>query len=257
MTTEKIDYIQIIADLEAKRTALDNAIVSLKAVAASGALGLSDGIIPTMAMPFAASGASAGEVPDGAFHGKTIPAAIKLFLGLMHNKQTARQISDGLKKGGMESTSKWFDKIVYATLDRLRKAGEVVKIEGHWGLPEWYPALLRAGATDNVRKPARRGRGRPRKLTSEAERPTLLPSGTDASLKKRLSRAGLKDLKPEPGPGDMIDWFLRDNPGAHSSEEIRAATRIGNLRVAEMLLGTMVKKGKVQKTDDGKYRKAS
>jgi hypothetical protein len=63
-------------------------------------------------------------------------------------------------------------------------------------------------------------------------------------------------LKSEPSAGDMIDWFLRDNPGMHTAEEIRAATQIKNIRVARMVLGTLVKRGRVAK-EDGKYRKAS
>ncbi len=151
MSTDKIDYAAIIADLEAKRAALDNAITALKMVVASGALGSSEGLsYVNLTATLASPAASGGEIPDGAFHGKTVPAAIKLYLGLKHKKQTAREISDGLKKGGIESTSKWFDKIVYATLARLKKAGEVVKVNGHWGLREWFPALSRTGAGEKA-----------------------------------------------------------------------------------------------------------
>jgi hypothetical protein len=240
MAAEDMDLGAVIAALEAKRAALDNAIASLR-VLVSDTMNMADNL--TIVNATAISGS--GEVPDGAFHGKSMPAAIRLYLEMVRTKKTAREISDGLKKGGLESTSKFFDKIVYSTLDRLRKANEVVKIGNAWGLPAWFPALMRAGAGVKSTKPRR---GRPRKEASQG--PKLLAAGANAKPQRR-------SLKSEPGPGDMIDWFLRDNPGPHTSEAIRTATKINNLRVTEMLLGRMVKRGKVSKTEDGKYRKAS
>jgi hypothetical protein len=243
---QPIEYAAIIADLEAKKNALEQTLASLRAAQELGALGQ-----PGEASVMGSTGSSIGgaEVPDGAFHGKSMPAAIRLYLEIMRSKKTAREIADGLKKGGLESTSKFFDKIVYATLDRLRKAGDVVKIGTTWGLPAWYPALMRAGVVDSARKKPRRGRP-PKSASKKPEGPKLL-SAAPASASKRTR------LKHEPNSLDAIDWFLRDHPGSHSSEEIKAATKIGNLRVAEMLLGRMVKRGKVAKTEDGKYRKAS
>jgi hypothetical protein len=145
----------------------------------------------------------------------------------MRKKQTARQISDGLKKGGMESTSKWFDKIVYATLDRLKKAKEVVKIGSEWGLPQWYPALMRAGISEN---------------------------GTGRKSKAKKSVRQSKAAKAEEGPSSKIIHFLEGNRGLHSPDEIQSLSGTGNPKVAMMLLGQLVKKGKVEKTADGKYR---
>lgn len=249
MSAENMDLGAVIASLETKRAALDNAIAALRAVAASGALGPSpDGTIPSTVSPFSISGGG-NEVPDGVFNGKSIPSAIKLYLEVVRSKKTAREISDGLKKGGLESTSKFFDKIVYATLDRLRKNGDVIKIGPAWGLPAWYPALMRAEAKAG-KSPKRQYRkvGRPRNDASQG--PKLLAVASEAKPPR-------KALKSEPGPSDMIDWFLRDNPGVHTSKEIQTAAQIHNIRVAEMLLGRLVKKGKVAKTEDGKYRKAS
>lgn len=241
MSAENVDLMAVIYLLEGKRAALDGAITALRAVMDSGAM---DGAVPTTSVPFAASG-SGGEVPDGAFNGMSMPAAIKLFLEIVRSKKTAREISDGLKKGGFESTSKFFDKIVYSTLMRLRGGGDVIKIGDAWGLPAWYPALLRAAKgkpTARARKSLSKGRGR-HKLATEG--PKLLTVAADVKPKS------------EPSTSDMIDWFLRDNPGPHTAAEIGTATKIENLNVARMVLGTMIKRGKVTRTEDGKYRKAS
>jgi hypothetical protein len=243
MSAEDMDLGSVINSLRNKRAALDSAITALEALVSSGAAS-PDGMVPSASMAFSVSGG--GEVPDGAFHGLSMPAAIKLYLEMVRSKKTAREIADGLKKGGLESTAKFYEKIVYSCLDRLRKSGDVVKIGNAWGLPNWFPALMRAGA--KASKPGRASK--PRKALRRkavAEGPKLLSA----------SSAKTSGIKSEPSASDMIDWFLRDNPGAHSPEEIQAAAKIGNLNVAKMVLGTMVKKGKITRSEDGKYRKAS
>jgi hypothetical protein len=246
MNPETVDLMSVIAHLEGKRAAIDNAIAALRAVMSADASGPSpEGGVASIAMPFGTS-ISTVEVPDGAFHSKSMPAAIRLYLEIMRSKKSTREISDGLKKGGLESTSQNFEKIVYATLDRLRKSGDIIKLGTAWGLPAWYPALMRAGASEG--KPAKR-RGRPRKATEAQDQPKLLPVSGKGERNKKL--------KSEPNSIDMIDWFLRDHPGSHTPEEIRDAAKMSNTRAAQMLLGRMIKSGTVQKTEDGKYRKAS
>lgn len=239
MSTENIDYAAIITDLEAKRAAIDNAIASLRAVAGMGTTGNFDGVLPTAAMPYAASGG--GGIPDGAFHDMTLPEGIRIYLGFKRKPQSAREITEGLKKGGMKSTSKWFDKIVYATLDRLKKARDIVKIEGEWGLPEWYPALKRPG--DVQRSPRLKG------IPASSKKYVHKPNGR----KNKVKSVG----KIETSPGVKVILYLNGNPGSHSAEEVQGATGIKNLKVTSMLLGQLVKKGKVEKTSDGKYRKAN
>jgi len=238
MSTEDMDLGSVINSLRNKRAALDNAIAALEALASSGATS-PDGVVPSTTVPFSASGA--GEVPDGAFHGLSMPAAIKLYLEMVRSKKTAREIGDGLKKGGLESTAKFYEKIVYSSLDRLRKSGDVVKIGSAWGLPNWFPALMRAGAKSSKAGKAAKPRRASKRKPSEG--PKLLTK---------------PERKSEPSTSDMIDWFLRDNPGPHSPEEIQSATKIGNIKVAKMVLGTMVKRGRITKSPDGNYyRKAS
>jgi len=250
MSAENIDLGAVIALLENKRAALDSAINALRAVVITGAMGAApEGATVDFSMPFSASGSSGG-IPDGAFHGKSLPEAISLYLELMRKRQTAREIAEGLKKGGTETTSKYFLKMIYATLDRLKKSGHIVKIEGSWGLPAWYPALMRAGVGENGKKPRRRGR--PHKILVEvkATKPLLAAS---EEVKRSVRPKKSKRLKSEPGPSDTIWGFLLETPGTHTAEEIRAAADIKDIKVATLLLGQLIKKGKVKKTEDGRY----
>jgi hypothetical protein len=54
----------------------------------------------------------------------------------------------------------------------------------------------------------------------------------------------------------MIWGFLLETPGFHTVEEIRAAASITNLKVTNLLLGQLIKKGRVEKATDGKYQAA-
>ena len=243
MSGEKIDYAAIIADLEAKRAALDTAIASLKAVASFSTVGPVEGMsYMNLAVDVRSPSASGGGVPDGAFHGKSIPSAIKLYLELVNKKQTPKEISDGLKKGGMESTSKWFEKIIYATLDRLRKAGEVVKVEGQWGLPTWYPALVRAGLAEKSQKS--KGKGRSRKRVSKTEPQKLLRSKTETNVDEghhpeKLSERLTMLLKEHPKEGFTAKQ-LSERFGIHP-------------KVISMTMGTIMKKGEIRLSAPGTY----
>src|ERR1700747_306325 len=99
MGMELLDYAAILADLEAKKSALEQAIASFRQAMASGALGqmTEGGIVPSLGTSF-----SGGEVPAGAFLGKSIPEAAKLYLEIVKKKQTTREIAEALQKGGME-----------------------------------------------------------------------------------------------------------------------------------------------------------
>lgn len=90
MAEEKMDYSSMLADMEAKKAALETAIASLRAALAAGALG-APGDLPVGAaasLPTAVS----GDIPTGAFLGKSIPAAIKLYLAAMRKKCTTREM---------------------------------------------------------------------------------------------------------------------------------------------------------------------
>jgi hypothetical protein len=160
MSAENIDFTAILANMEAKRGALDAAIASLRAAIASGALGaVSAGDL--VGIPGAAVGITqGGEIPNGAFLGKSVSEAIKLYLSIVKKKQKTRQIVEALKRGGIESKSDKFNNIVYNSLDRMRSVtGEIAKIGKEWGLKEWYHPGIAAPvqARRNQKKSTRRG----------------------------------------------------------------------------------------------------
>lgn len=150
MASEKFDFGEVLADLEAKRAALDTLIGSLRMAITIGALGPTgdiDILATTSGGDIIAAqvkNTSSVELPQGALLGMSIPNAIKLLLSAARRKLTTREITTGLKEGGIESTSKFFENTVTTALHRLKSAGDVLKFSDGWALAEFYPESLRS-----------------------------------------------------------------------------------------------------------------
>jgi Adenosine deaminase z-alpha domain len=233
--SESIDYGAIIADLEAKRAALDATLTAFRAAQALGALGqLGDASAASTLVP----SVSGGEVPAGAFLGKSIPEAAKLYLAIVKRKQTSREIADALKNGGIESTAKNFYGNVHAILDRARKAGSgIIKLgRSNWGLAEWYPAGLRSSAAGAEKASPKRRRGRPRKPESRARAAPAMEG---------------------PKPKERILQVLRNQPGIEMSMHELADHLKMSGRAVNAVLVSLARKEMVQKTASGKYRAAA
>src|ERR1035438_5529030 len=112
------DIAAIIKDLMNRRAALDAAITNL--LTASGAMVA--GTDFSSSVPLMSTGGGADqqptELPRGALLGKSLPAAVKLYLSAMKKKQTDREIAAALREGGVESTSDNFEKVVTGCLNR-------------------------------------------------------------------------------------------------------------------------------------------
>jgi len=247
MASEQMDYPCILADLEAKRAALEQTIVSLRAAMALGALGQaaielsangSVGPIPTTFSPLMASG---GEVPAGAFHGKSIPDAAKLYLEIVKKKQTSKEIAEALVKGGMESTSKNFPSIVHSILDRARRRPNpaFVKLGTQWGLASWYPNFvpgavsLKAGKKKAAKKKA-----------------STKPAEIKAELPSTASQAGPVEQKRSSGER-IIDVMKTGTE--YTRQEIAKETGIGLPQVS-LAMANLVRAHKAEITSNGKYR---
>ena len=151
MALENINYGAILADMKAKRAALDASISALETALASGALGqASDASAPSDAG--AAAGVITGPVdlPKGALMGKSVPVAIKLYLEATKRKQKPQEIAAAISQLGVESIAKNFGIVVGTALKRLKAAGEVMIFKDGWGLSSWAPPSMQKPIT---RKP--------------------------------------------------------------------------------------------------------
>ncbi len=237
MANENPDIVAaFIADIEGKIAALQAILVSLKSASALGALGAAvEGIDLTSAAPVSSNGdiGQPIDLPEGAFLGKSVPACVKLYLSAAKRKKTIKEIAAALREGGVESTSDNFDNVVTGALFRLKNAGEVLRFKDGWGLPEWYPAHIRAAA----------------------------PSGAKRTTKKKAKKTGrrnmaAKKIESTPAKGktsDRIIELLRTRPEReYSLAEIAEHIGMG-VRGARLSLGKLVKVGRAKMSAPGMY----
>ena len=148
-----IDYIAMLAAMEAEYAALGAAIPTVRVLAS-----LSGGLVPESGFaPAQHNGPIArGEVLPGAFHGRSIPAGAVLFLQMVREKQKSGEIAAALLRGGYQTNSSDFNNQVHAALDRATKkdGAEIIKMAGaYWGLREWLSPNVRAELDRKVRCP--------------------------------------------------------------------------------------------------------
>jgi hypothetical protein len=128
-------YVAVLADLEAKRQQLDNAIAILKSV--MGQQG-TEAPLPSGG-PSASSGPAAGGAAarPGDFLGMSIPEATKKYLTIVRRKISTRDLMKALVDGGLLPPTY---NTVYAVLRRRQaQVGDITNMGGDWALAEWYP----------------------------------------------------------------------------------------------------------------------
>jgi hypothetical protein len=232
------DYAAILADMEAKKASLENAIAGLRAALATGALGVKVG--DSLAFKDSASPAlspasiSTGQpisLPRGAFLNKTGTEAIKLYLGAARKKQTNKEIAQALREGGFESTGS-LDSLVTNGLFRLKQDGTVLRFDDGWGLAEWYPESFRNRVAEKA--DAGKRKTKKKKVARKGKAPT---SGMAA--------------QPAIGLQQRIEGFLRAQANrVFPAQEMAKALNV-NLGALNLTLGKMLKLGKVLKWEGG------
>jgi hypothetical protein len=237
------NYAAILADMEAKLAALASATAAMRSAIASGALGGPGDV--TVAITGVGGKAQVGSVsaeaislPRGALLGKSATEAIKLYLESVKRKQTNKEISDALKQGGVESTSKNFDSFVNSGLFRLKETGELLRFDDGWGLSSWYPESFRT----RVSEKSDTGKRKPKRKQ---------PAKTKAPGPATEAKA--KSVKSPQGAGleQRIEAFLRTDPARVFSDVDIVYAVGGSVRSNNLSLGRMVKKGKALKRKDG------
>jgi hypothetical protein len=237
MSTETTDLAGILAKFEAMKAALEQSIAGLRNMIALGGGQIGDmQAAGGVSVPGLLSSGSDMSVPAGAFFGKSIPEATELYLAIVKGKRTSKDITEALKKGGVESKTKNFLQNVHSALDRARKTGNsnLVKLDrSTWGLKQWYPAGIGVGASGGKRNQKKKGT----RKTKASGSPAL--AATEGQTKKANERA-LDFLRS----GKKTEYGLMD-VGGHLGMGMQGA---------RLILGKLVKAGKVEKTASQAYR---
>jgi hypothetical protein len=138
MGSDSNEYVVMLGKFRAQRAALDAMITALEQLL--GLSGIED--IPSVAP--VSGDRRMDELRSDSFFGLSIPDAIRKYLGVAKAPQSLSDIAHALQKGGMITTSKNILSTVSATLVRMkRNDGDVVPVQGKWGLTEWYKGMRR------------------------------------------------------------------------------------------------------------------
>lgn len=228
---------------------IDRKIAALKALADSYRAALSLGALGQPGeIDVAALGGSASRVdapidlPRGALLGKSLPAAVKLWLQSVRRKQTVKEIATALRDGGVETTADSFENVVTGALHRLKANGEVLRFNDGWGLAELYPPSLRV----NLEKGSK-----PTKTTGTRTR------AKRKAAKGRVSTRGRRKTSAEDNKAAAILFALPAEASASvTPNEIVAALKGRGIEstpdYVRLTLRRWLARGKVQKVD-GKY----
>jgi hypothetical protein len=183
------------------------------------------------------------DLPDGAFHGKSVPACVKLYLSAVRRKKTTKEIAAALREGGVESTAGSFEGIVNTALIRLRTAGEVLKFKDEWGLSEWYPAQMRTSGTVGKR---------PAKSKKKGKKARTKGATATASAKAAAQKV-TEITKPEDKPEPRILAFFKANRREVAASEV--ATALGlKIQTAHLILAKLAHQKKLEKVSAGHFK---
>ncbi len=195
MATE-IDYAVVLADLEAKRGAIDSAIAGVRQVLN---LGAEQGVAPSSPLGIERKDQPT-QVRFDTFFRMSMPSAIVKYLEMAKAPQSVSDVTKALLEGGFKTTSKNLMPIVGSNLSRLKSAGQTVNVEGKWGLASWYPAARKAELAPKSKRGRKRGRPKGSgKANAKGSTPTaekkatpVKPTVDQIEQIKKLSAAGKK-----------------------------------------------------------------
>jgi len=238
MSSEKPnnEFMAMISVLESKKAAIEAAIANLRFLASGGPLPGSANLSGDVGQSGSVIGAisNVADIPNGAFLGKSIPEAAKLYLEMIRKKQTTKEIADALLAGGLETTSITFQGNVNTILLRASKAtGEIVRVGNAWGLAAWYHPGLRV-ANGGGAKPAKKA-ARKRAKTAAKKTKSSAPRADSAEKGQSMDARILAAVTTPKTAKDLSD-----------SLGIKIQT-------THLILGKLVKRGEVRRQEDGKY----
>ena len=228
MSGQPLDYATILADLEAKRAAIDATISAIRAAMGIGAVNITDvtGVAASIQGAAQTSPSITGaDIPDGAFFRKSVPEATAHLLAMLKKKQTTQEVSDALLRGGMESTSNDFLSVVTAGLNRARKTpnSPIVKLGNYWGLKDWYPkGIVSANFAEHTKK--RRKKKARKSASPPVKEPVTVP---EESLEKRIEAFAWKNMGGIVNFKQVVEAFPGMKPAVASMNLARIAKKCG------------------------------
>jgi hypothetical protein len=207
MMPETSPFDAAIAELEERIRSMQVTLDTLRAFRAHP-----EGAPPT---PPANAHSGKGEVQHDSFFGMTIADAARKFLGIVKRTKSTAEIASALEAGGLKHASKDFQTTIRSTLAHKE---EFLRVNGDWGLTEWYPG---------------KGRGR------QAATPKKKAKGRKVNRKRTASTGAAVDRKTTPPPENAEPPSTSEGPQARI-EKYRAKHPTATPRAIADALGLKI-----------------
>lgn len=232
---------RFLAVMEAQYAALGTAIASVRAVLNMNALGGSglggeSATVPSGGVAPAIG--SAIPLPRGAFLGKSIADAIRIYLNAVKARKGNREIAIALKEGGAVSTGN-FDNRINGALFQLKNRGEVLRFDDGWGLAEWYPESFKTRVAE---KAANGGRKKKLKRKPKATKPADAPNPVSTEPKKHTQAD--------------IELIFEKSSGRDIATADLAVQLSMRIQAVNLVCAKLAHQGKIEKVSKGIYRLA-
>jgi hypothetical protein len=193
------------------------------------------------------------ELPSQALVGKSIPAAVKLYLSSVKKKLTVREITTALKDGGVESTAASFENTVTSALHRLKASNEVLKFKDGWADPSVVPPSMRHRIVSDDDTAARK-RARTSKRASKAKAAREKKPGARKAKKAARSARRPAEMKAEkakgPGLEQQINAYLQTRGNEFTTVQELANQLKVPAQVLNLTLGKMTKAEKIERNQN-------
>jgi hypothetical protein len=139
MNAYNIDYKAVLADLEAKKAAIEASIAGIKMMMFGEVEGHAAG-------SSSVKGHSEARLGSNTFSKMGAVEAAEHYLRLVGELKTTTEIVAALESGGIVHQSRDFRKTVLTILNNKAKdaSSEITKVKDKWGLSSWGPGLKRA-----------------------------------------------------------------------------------------------------------------
>ncbi len=139
----------------------------------------------------------------------------------MKHPMSLTEITKALNDGGLLSTAKDLTGTVSATLTRIKRTdGDLVQVQGKWGLSEWYPGMRK----DKVEAAAQGKKGRKRGR----------PKGSKAKATASPKAAAARPATSKPTP-EQIEQIGKLNAAGKKPGEIAKVVGLHHFTVMAVL----------------------
>jgi ribosomal protein L9 len=247
MATEKLERDAFLAVIDRKIAALKALAESYRTAMALGAIGQPGEIDLSTLGSGGSRSESPMDLPQGALLGKSLPAAVKLWLTAARRKQTVKEITAALRDGGVESTSPNFESVITGALHRLKANNEVLRFKDGWALAELYPASLRSSLTKDAKAAIRATRTtqRTKKAARQGQRKARKAEPAQHATDSNKTDFITEMLPTDPGSGMTVADVLK---------AMQAAGTDSSRDYVRVVLKRLRKRGKIDVRDGRHFR---